>query len=467
MLTVRNPYTSAVLATLPFATPHDLHESLDRASQAFAKWRHSSSWERAQLLIHVASQLESRRQEFAELIRDEAGKPISYAVAEVDRALGVLRWAAAESQRFGGELLRLDTNATGRQGFGIHTRFPRGVVLGITPFNFPLNLAVHKIAPAIACGCAIILKPSPATPLVVQRFASFFDAVPGLVEVVLPDDAGAILLTQARECAMISFTGSAHVGWSIRRQAPEKPVTLELGGNAWVIVLEDIPAALYPGIARRIANGAFGYAGQSCISVQNVAVASPIWQPFKAALSRATEETRFGDPRIADVISGPSINPQAAGRIHSELGKITADSERIVSRARQGEAVAGVVPPNLVLMPELGPPGQDIPVVQEEIFGPVMTARSFSSMPDLIQQINSSRYGLQAGVYTQNLAAIEQFYRELNVGGLVVNEVPTTRYDHQPYGGVKDSGEGREGVRYAMDEMTVSKWLALSSQVVI
>jgi acyl-CoA reductase-like NAD-dependent aldehyde dehydrogenase len=447
-LIVHNPYSGQELIKVNFATPEQIHHAVARSREAFAKWRHSTSWERSQLLTQVCQELEQRRDEFAATIRDEAGKPILYANIEVDRAIGVLQWAAAETLRFSGELLRLDASSSGRPGFGIHQKFPRGVVLGITPFNFPLNLVLHKVAPAIAAGCSILIKPSPATPMTAVKLAALFEKhVPGLVQVVLADDAATANLTRAKEIATISFTGSARVGFEIRRQAPEKPTTLELGGNAWVIVMEDAPPETYAAVAKRIAGAAYGYAGQSCISVQNVAVAGSAWDKFKDHLSKATENTPFGDPADASVITGPLINSKAVTRIQGELAKSPAGTEQVRSTKKvgSGETATALVSPTLVLFNDKE--SMSTPLVQEEIFGPVMTARRFDDLDSIIARINSSRYGLQAGVYTQNLAAIERLYRDLEVGGLIVNDVPTTRYDHQPYGGVKESGQGREGVR--------------------
>jgi acyl-CoA reductase-like NAD-dependent aldehyde dehydrogenase len=471
---VQNPYNGAEVGRVPFESPEEIAASLEAATKAFQKWRASSAHERSQLLLAVAARLEARRQEFALLIRDEAGKPIASAEAEVLRAIGVLRWAAAEALRLTGDILRLDTVGSGRPGYGLATRFARGLILGITPFNFPLNLLVHKVAPAIASGCSILIKPSPFTPLTAQRFISIFHevgAIDGLIELVMADDAGTEALTRAPEVSMVSFTGSARVGRLVQAQAaPTKPVTLELGGNAWVAISEDIPASAYPAIARKIAGGAFGYAGQSCISVQNVAVPRSIADSFKAALQHATEQTVYGNPADPNVISGPVINDAAASRIQAELSKLPQSCElirspRITDPAAQS---ARMIAPTLVCSPHLSSS-----LVREEIFGPVMTFNIFDDSAgfanpfaeQFIEQVNKSRYGLQAGVFTQRWDTIERLYKELNVGGLVINDVPTTRYDHQPYGGEKDSGHGREGVLYAMEEMTTTKFLGLSSQL--
>lgn len=465
-LNVSNPYTGNKIAELHWAAPPEIRSATERATRAFSKWRHSPAWERSRLLTAVSEELQDRRDEFAELIRDEAGKPITFARIEVERALGVLRWGAAEAQRYAGELLRLDAARNGRSGFGIHARFPRGIVLGITPFNFPLNLVLHKVVPAIASGCTILIKPSPATPLTAMRLASIFERLhPGLMQTVLADDESTAALTQAPEVAMVSFTGSAAVGWRIRSQAPRKPVTLELGGNAWVLLLEDTPESGYAAIARRIAGAGFGYAGQSCISVQNIAVAQPGWKKFRDALAEATAQSAYGDPSDEKVLAGPLIRSRDAERIRGELARAPGSAERITSSTRSGPETPTICAPTSVLLSEsweLVPSGS---LTDEEIFGPVVTAAPFRSLEELARRINSGRYGLQAGVFTQHWPSIDWLYRELEVGGLVVNDVPTTRYDHQPYGGVKDSGEGREGIRYAMDEMTTSKFLSLSAEI--
>lgn len=460
-LHVRSPYSGQELARLAYASPAEVQHTLGRAREAFTRWRESSAFERSQLLLEVAAELEARRDEFAALIRDEAGKPITFAQVEVDRALGTLRWAAGEAQRFGGEVLRIDAGKGGRAGMGVHQKFPRGVILGITPFNFPLNLTLHKVAPAVACGCAIVIKPSSMTPMSAIRLAALFEKhVPGLVQVALTHDEGTRELTRAREIAMVSFTGSARVGFEIRRQVPDRPVTLELGGNAWCIVAEDLPESAYAAVARRIAAGAFGYAGQSCISVQNVAVARAVWPRFKESLAQATRDTVFGNPSDASVVSGPLINESARKRVAETLAKAGVEgSNRIQSEKRVGSVE--VAAPTLLFVDEK----DDSELTREEVFAPIMTARPYSDVGALIARINSGRYGLQAGVFTQNLALIERLYADLEVGGLVVNDAPTTRYDHQPYGGVKDSGQGREGLRYAMDEMCESKFLALSSRL--
>lgn len=465
MLVVKNPYYGKEIARLQYASREEIQISLERANFAFRRWVKSTSHERSQLLLEVAAKLEESHLRFAELIRDEAGKPISAALAEVTRCISVLRWAAGEAQRFSGELLRTDTTAAGRPGFGIHTRFPRGPVLGITPFNFPLNLVAHKVAPAIAVGCPILIKPSPATPLTAVAFAELFteaQAPNGLVQVIMADDNSTAELTQAPEISMVSFTGSAKVGNLIRSQVAHKPLTLELGGNAWVMVLEDIDPSLFPLIAKKITRAAYGFAGQSCISVQNFAAPQSLLVPMLQELEAATLQTPYGDPADPNTVAGPVINEAAAQRIHTAIKKAPTGS-KIVSSIKNASPL--VISPTLIELPPEYKIDANCAVVQDEIFGPVMTTSSFQNLDEIISRVNSGRYGLQAGVFTQHWPSIEKLYRKLQVGGVVINDVPTTRYDHQPYGGVKDSGQGREGLRYAMEEMTESKFLALSAQI--
>ncbi len=472
---VSNPYSGDRIQEIPWTTPAQAAQAVQKASAAFQRWKHAPSSRRSQLLLEAADSLEGRHEEFAELIQREAGKPIALARIEVQRAIGVLRWSAAEALRFGGEVLRLDTTGTnlapgavveGRLGMGLSVRFPRGPVLGITPFNFPLNLTVHKVAPALACGSSIVIKPSPFAPLSAFRFAELFAAEPDLVQVTLPDDALTAKLTQDPTFRFVSFTGSPAVGWAIRRQAPEKPMTLELGGNAWCIVLGDHCAsdeATLATIAKKICAGGYSYAGQSCISVQNVAVARPLFERMRAHLERETREFAYGDPSLVQALCGPVIHEGAAKRVRALLQEAPRDGfTAISSEKRLGAEALTLIPPALLTGAQHTPSSAlKTACVGQEAFAPLITLIPFDQTSDLIQSINRSNYGLQAGIFTRDFGEIARLYRELEVGGLVVNDIPTTRYDHQPYGGVKDSGLGREGPRYAMEEMTETKFLAL------
>ena len=449
-----------------WASKSEIQDSLDRSLKAFSIWKTSSAWQRSEVLNSVAKSLEDQKEDFAQLICTEVRKPITFARAEVDRAITVLKWAASEAQRFSGEILRLDATSTGRAGFGIHQRFPRGVILGITPFNFPLNLVAHKVAPAIASGNTILIKPSPFAAQTAIRFAALFNAHHvGLVQVVMANDTDTATLTLESKIAMISFTGSARVGWQIRKQSPLKPTTLELGGNAWVFVAGDVDEKNWPAVAKKICVGAFGYAGQSCISVQNVAVAASIARRFFEVLKDAVMKTPFGDPQDPSVISGPLIHLAASQRVEAELKKADAHIQLITSKNHVGSTSDWVIPPTLALNSLSNPSFESCSLVTDEIFGPVMTARAVQDSAEFTSAVNQGSSGLQAGIFTQKLDIIQELYKNLEIGGLVVNDVPTARYDHQPYGGVKESGQGREGLKYAMEEMTEAKFLALSAQM--
>jgi glyceraldehyde-3-phosphate dehydrogenase (NADP+) len=289
------------------------------------------------------------------------------------------------------------------------------------------------------------------------------------MQVAVADDAHSALLTQAPEVAMISFTGSAAVGHRIRAQAAQKPVTLELGGNAWVTLLDDVDPGAFSKIARRVVSGAYAYAGQSCISVQNIAIEESIWNLFQPHLEQALSECRFGDPAHAKVVCGPLIRASAKAQSENILQEaLRAGATLTQSALRDGSAGdSHLLAPSLVRLPALEAGSPALKIETEEVFSPLATLRTFrrENLPALMARINQGPYGLQASVFTNQWSAIELLYRGLRVGGLVVNDVPTTRYDHQPYGGVKESGEGREGARYAMEEMSTGKFLALSSQI--
>lgn len=469
---IQNPYTGKEIFCVPLLSEPQIEEKIEKAKNAFAIWRKTSAYERSRYLLTVAQELRKLRDEFAQMLCDEVGKPISLARIEVDRGISVLEWASAEALRFTGEMIRTDVFSNGRNGWGIYTRFPRGVILGITPYNFPLNLVLHKVAPALACGAVILIKPSPYSVRIALRLEKLFEQLfhdenekvsekASLIQVLPVSDADAARLTQASEISMVSFTGSAAVGFQIRKQVSQKPLTLELGGNAWVVLDQGVDAAQLERIAKKIGLAAFGYAGQSCISVQNVAIHEDHWSLFKQILSSVTEQINFGDPANESVQCGPLIHSSAAQKIRNQLNLCRL--ERVESHNFVGESCERMVAPTLLIANSQAELDQHPQWTEEEVFGPVMMVSSFVDTDELIHRVNRGRYGLQAGLFTQNLKAVEKFYCELRVGGVMVNDVPTTRYDHQPYGGMKDSGQGREGIRFAMEEMTEGKFLSLSS----
>ena len=439
-----------------------IHKKINQAQKAAATSKAMKAHDRSLLLTKIASHLKEEKKSWAELLVKEVYKPITFAEIEVERAITVFQWAAAEALRFSGETLRTDATANGKKGLGISQFFPRGVILGIAPFNFPLNLMAHKVAPAIASGNSILIKPSPAAPLITQKMQKTFEAIgaKGLMQALYTNDKQSAYVTAHEDIKYVSFTGSDTVGWMIKEQAWKKPMTLELGGNAWCIVCEDVPTQNLEAIADKICSGAFGYAGQSCISIQNVAVHQKHHKKLKEILSEKVKKFPFGNPADPAVLCGPVIHSKAAKKIEALFSKekksIISRSENYTLENGSRKLLTNLIAPTLFSLKNL-----QGPLVQNEVFGPACNLLSFQKIETLIEIINSGRYGLQTGVFTNHLPTILSFYENLETGGIHINEIPTTRYDHQPYGGVKDSGVGKEGLRYAMEEMCERKFLAI------
>jgi acyl-CoA reductase-like NAD-dependent aldehyde dehydrogenase len=402
---------------------------------------------RAGALDHVSRVLGERSEELAQLITAESGKPLKWARGEVGRAVSTFRWAAEEARRFSGDLQRLDTDAGGTGRLALVRRVPRGPILGITPFNFPLNLVAHKLAPAIAVGAPIILKPAPATPLT----ALFLGEI--LAETALPAGSWSILPVSNEESArlvadprlpVVSFTGSVPVGWSIRDSVPRKHVSLELGGNGAVLVCPDWTDLDYA--AQRIATFAMYQAGQSCISVQRVYAHASVYDALQEKVLEQVRALRTGNPRSDGVDVGPLINEAAASRVESWVASaVEAGGTLLTGGGRSG---ATVEPTVLASVPE------DAAVMADEVFGPVVSLVRVASVDEGVRLINASRFGLQAGVFTRDIQTAFDVSAKLQVGGVLVGDVPSFRADQMPYGGVKDSGVGREGPAAAMADFT-------------
>ena len=455
-LQVRAPFDQSVISDVWQATWTDAQQAVTAAVDGFARTSALGSWERQRILATVATRLQSEHEKFAQTIMREAGKPISAARAEVDRAILTFRVAAEESTRMGGEVLPLDLIPSSAGRWGLSRRFPCGPVLAIAPFNFPLNLVAHKLAPAIACGCPVILKPAPQTPL------SSWLLVRAILEAGWPEEALAFLPLSNQDTSrlvaeddrirVVSFTGSARVGWELKSLANRKRVLLELGGNAAMIVHRDWPDL--EGAAQSAVNGGFGYSGQSCISVQRVYVQQAIFQPFCDAVLRQVEKLRVGDPALDSTDVGPLIRESEAERVENWIDEAIRSG---ATRLTGGKRTGSMIPPT-VLTGTRSP----MKVQDEEVFGPVITVEPYEKFGDAIAAVNASRYGLQAGLLTRDAGLIQEAYRALRVGAVIVGDAPTWRLDSMPYGGVKDSGEGREGVRYAMEEMTEPRLLVMA-----
>ena len=445
--TVTDPFTKEPLASVASADARAVDDAIAAAHQAFERTRRLAPYERSAILSATAAGIERRRDAFVETIVAEAGKPVALAEAEVARALVTFTAAAEEARRTMGELLDADGFAPGRGHVGIARRFPVGVVYGITPFNFPLNLVAHKVAPAIASGNAIVVKPSPKTPLSALLLAEVMDEA-GLPEgalnvIVAPNELAARPLVDAR-VKLVSFTGSVPVGWSVKQQAGRKRVTLELGGNAGLIVHEDadVPAAIPAAAA-----AGFGYAGQSCIGVQRIVVHAPIYDRFRDAFVELVRaHVHAGDPRDRRTIVGPLIDDAAVARVRAMLDQAVQGGARVLC--------GGTFRGNVLEATVLEDAAPHLDVCAKEAFAPVVTLHRYDDFDEALRFVNDSEYGLQAGVYTRDLDRAWGAFERLEVGGVMVNQVPTFRIDTMPYGGVKASGLGREGIRYAMEEMT-------------
>jgi acyl-CoA reductase-like NAD-dependent aldehyde dehydrogenase len=387
------------------------------------------------------------------LITAESGKPLKWSATEVARGVSTFRWAAEEARRWSGEVQRLDTEAAATGRMALVRRFPRGPVLGISPFNFPLNLVAHKIAPAVAVGAPIVVKPAPKTPLSALLLGEIFaetDLPAGAVSVILvPDDLAPALVADPR-LPVVSFTGSGPVGQLIREAVPHKHVTLELGGNAAALVCADwSSSADLDWAATRIATFGNYQAGQSCISVQRVLVDSSLYDDLVARLVTATEALVLGDPNDPATDVGPLINEASAIRVEQWVDEaVSAGAKVLTGGRRDGTSYLPTVLADV-------PPGAH--VTADEVFGPVLVVSRVDGVEAGLRAVNDSRFGLQAGVFTHDLQVAFRAHRELEVGGVVIGDVPAYRADQMPYGGAKESGVGREGVRYAMEDFTYER----------
>ncbi len=452
---VSSPFDAAVVATVAKPGPTDVEDAAAAAHAAFAETRLLPIHVRAEALVHISNRLKERSDEVAELIAREGGKPLQWARVEAARAVSTFRWAAEECRREGGELLRLDTEEALGSRLGIVRRFALGPVLAIAPFNFPVNLVAHKMAPALAVGAPIIVKPATKTPLGALLLGELFsetDLPDGMCSVLPIGGSEAGELAEDPRIKKVSFTGSSQVGWDLKAKDPRKAVTLELGGNAGVIVHSDADLEL---AAKRIAFGGYYQAGQSCISVQRVFVHEDVAGEFESALVEEVNALKVGDPLDAETDVGPLIDHDALEKVSSWVDEAVQNGAEIIAGGKREDPFYA---PTVLRRTE-----REMKVRQEEIFGPVVTLESYRSFEDAISLANETRYGLQAGIFTRDLDRIMHAHRDMEVGGVIVNDVSAFRADQMPYGGTKDSGSGREGLRYAMEEMTEPRIMVLSN----
>ncbi len=452
---VRDPWTGHEIGSVVLADEARAEEAIVASVRAFERLRVRTSYERKTILSRVAAEIETQQEVFAELIAREAGKPIAQARVEVARSLWTFQIAAEEATRIGGEAMPLDVTPTSRGYSGTWVRVPAGPVIAIAPFNFPLNLVAHKLAPALACGCSVVLKPPPQTPLTSLLLAECIRraGAPDDVVQVLPCEVPvAEKLVRDDRFATLSFTGSAAVGWQLKAISGRKRALLELGGNAAVLVHDDAPLEW---ACDRVVAGAFGYAGQVCIKVQRLYLHRPIADSFVARLVERTRAIEPKSPLDPNTVCGPMIDEGNARRVEEWVQDAVRAGARVLCGARRD---GNRYWPTIL---EIDGAGRGLKVVDEEVFGPVLTVHRYESWADAVAMADASRYGLQAGVFTDSRARVAEAFSRLQVGGLVVNDVPTFRVDSMPYGGVRDSGLGREGVRFAIEEMTDRKLLVV------
>lgn len=456
---VTNSWDGRLVGTVSVPTEAQVEEAVAAAHAVRDEFAATPAHIRTAALDHVARRLTERAEEIALLISAENGKPVKWARGEVGRAVSVFRWAAEEARRFNaGEAQRLDTDAGGTGRLALTRRFPRGTVLGIAPFNFPLNLSAHKVAPAIAVGAPIILKPAPATPLsslVLGEILAETDLPAGSWSVLpVPNDRMPALVRDER-LPVISFTGSGPVGWSILDSAPRKHVTLELGGNGAAVVLADWSSEQdLDRAAQRIAVFSNYQGGQSCISVQRVIADASLYERLVPKVVAAVEAQVTGDPSDDATDVGPLVSEDAAKRVESWVDEaVRAGAKLLTGGKRDGATYAPTVLADV-------PAG--VTIACEEVFGPVLTLTRVDGEEAAFAAVNDSPYGLQAGVFTHDLQTAFRAHRALETGGVIIGDVPSYRADQMPYGGAKQSGVGREGVRYAMDDYTYERVLVLT-----
>lgn len=452
--TVENPFTNEQIAEVFSIDGDELEKVIAAAEIGAAEMRKLARFEITKGLREIAGQIQNRKNEFAETIALESGKPIKLALGEVERAISTFNLAANEAERFVGEVVSVDTISTGKGKTAYTKRIPRDVIYGITPFNFPLNLVAHKVAPALASGNAIIIKPSPRTPLTALLLGEVFynSGLPKNALQIAPMDTKYLeKIYQDERVKMISFTGSADVGWQIKSRANKKFVTLELGGNAPVIVDD---SANFDKSIEKTAIGAFAYAGQVCISVQRVFIHEKIFENWTEKFVEIARNLKKGNPLDETTELSVMIDEKAAERAQNWVTEAKENGAKILcGNTREKSFLDATVMTNT---------NPEMRVVSEEIFAPVVVVEKFSDFAEAVSMANHSKFGLQAGVFTNDLSNAKFAAENLETGGVIINDVPTFRVDNMPYGGVKDSGFGREGVRYAMEEMSEIRLVVIS-----
>lgn len=450
-LEVRNPFDNSLIATTYLANETILENAIHKALSIKEELKQLASYKKFEILKQISETITSNRQQLAEVLCLESAKPIKYALAEIDRSAQTFLIAAEESKRLPKEYISLDWTPNGENREGIINYFPIGLVAGIAPFNFPMNLAVHKIAPAIASGCPIILKPASSTPLSCLELAKIIDATnlpKGAVSILPMDRTTGNLLVSDDRFKLLTFTGSPEVGWKMKNQSGKKKVVLELGGNAATIICES--AGLKDALPKALM-GAFAYSGQICIHAQRFIVHSSLFKTFTESLKTETVKLKYGNPLETSTDVANMIDEENAIRVEAWINEAIQQGAQLICG---GKRTGSFVEPTILLNCN-----NTMKVYSEEVFGPVICINSYNTIEEAIAFVNDTKFGLQCGVFTNSISELNQCFNEIEVGGVIHNHVPTLRYDQMPYGGVKESGLGREGVKYAIHDMLEPKVL--------
>jgi acyl-CoA reductase-like NAD-dependent aldehyde dehydrogenase len=453
-LEIKSPYDGHLVGNTSRASFTEIESAIDSSLKAFEVTKRMPIYERMDKLSAIIDDLKTNKEEFAHIICEESGKAITTSRLEADRAVMTFTDALEECKRIRGEYLPLDYELSAKNRWGLIRRFPIGPIFGISPFNFPLNLVCHKVAPALASGNTMNLKPASQTPLSALRLAQSVDKAgwpKGSFNVLPMDSKNAHILLEDDRIQMVTFTGSPEVGWALKNHADRKRVTLELGGNAGAIIHQDTDLEY---AAARCAAGGFVQSGQNCISVQRIYVYDDIYESFMEEFISKVKALKTGDPSKEDTFVGPMIHPTEVQRVKNWLKEATDDGATILT--------GGTIEGNLMTPTVVKDVKPDHKISCLEVFAPVVVVYKYNNVLDALKQVNDSRYGLQAGLFTKDAELIFKAYEELDVGGLIIGDVPTFRMDHMPYGGTKLSGMGREGVRFAMEEMTEMKLLVMN-----
>jgi glyceraldehyde-3-phosphate dehydrogenase (NADP+) len=451
---VINPYNGEVVGTVYRPSSSDVEEAIQSSVNAFEETKKMPSHQRSEILRRAAQEINDQKEELSKILSLEAGKAIKHARGEVTRAVSTLSIASEEANRICGEAVPLDITPMAGDRLGIVRRFPLGPIAGISPFNFPLNLVCHKVAPALAGGNTITVKPASATPLSALLLGEILlkaGALPGSYNVIPCSARLAETLVTDPRLKMVTFTGSAEVGWALKTKAGKKRVCLELGGNAAAIVEPDADMAY---AIQRCILGGYAYAGQVCISVQRIFIQEKAYDDFTEVFVKGVKQLNVGDPLLGDTDVGPMIDEASAIQTENWVNEAISQGAKLLTGGNRDGTI--YEPTVLANVP------RDAKVSFQEVFAPVVVLDSYKTFEEAIAKANDSIFGLQAGVFTKDIEKAFKAYNEIDVGGVIVNDIPTYRVDHMPYGGVKDSGFGREGVKYAMEEMTELKIMVVN-----